>query len=90
MLKHQRSFLSFILLLTIGHIIFCAFYQRIYGYFNLQNQLITFVSIVSIIRLLLLASIAGAGYLALRHSKTAVIFCSLLFLFNLVLPYLFN
>ena len=90
MTKKHRLLIAAIAVLTLFHMIFCAFYGRLYGYFNLEGQLQSFLTTTAIIRGLLLIGIAISGLISLKDkaSKTTP-FYLIFFLFNLIIPFIF-
>ncbi|MGX7163714.1 hypothetical protein [Enterococcus massiliensis] len=91
MTKKHRNFLIGILIFSILHLIFCTFYQRLYGYFNLHQGVQGFVTLTQILRVLFLGAIGIGGFLSLREQvKKAIPFYLAFFLFNLILPFIFR
>lgn len=91
MTKKHRKFLAVILIVTILHLLFCGFYQQIYGYFNLQGGLMPFLTITQLMRIIFLIFIGIGGLLSLREQvKKALPFYLAFFLFNLVIPFIFQ
>lgn len=91
MTKKHRNLIFIVGGLTVIHLLFCIFYQRIYGYFNLKDQLGPFLTFTTLFRGILLGLTALLGWLAVNDkTKRALPIYLLLFLFNLILPHLFQ
>ncbi|MFV0560125.1 MAG: hypothetical protein ACK5NA_05365 [Enterococcus sp.] len=91
-MKQKHSlFIIGIFILSLIHLIFSFYYVRLYGYFNVEGNVTTFVLLTRIGRFLLDALIVLAGYLAMREGKQRFLpFYLLFFLMNLILPFLFQ
>ncbi|MEG2944582.1 MAG: hypothetical protein RR813_06955 [Enterococcus sp.] len=91
MTKKHRLLIALITVLTLFHMVFCAFYSRLYGYFNLHDNLQSFLTTILIIRGILLGGIAFAGFISLKdESRKTTPFYLIFFLFNLIIPFVFN
>ncbi|MGM9902860.1 hypothetical protein A5844_001528 [Enterococcus sp. 10A9_DIV0425] len=91
MSKKHKLFMISIAILSVIHLLFSYYYLHLYGHFNLQGNLNSFLLISFILRLLLDLYIVTCGFLAIREDKQKVLpFYLLFFLFNLVLPFLFH
>jgi hypothetical protein len=89
--KKHLFFMISIAFFSLLHLIFSYYYMRLYGYFNLQGTLSGFVMGSQFLRLILNAYIVICGFLALRENKKRLLpFYLLFFLFNLILPFLFQ
>ncbi|WP_237558939.1 hypothetical protein [Enterococcus mundtii] len=88
--KHKRMIIS-IALLSLIHLLFSFYYLHLYGYFNLHGQLNTFLLLTLILRVILAGYIILCGFFAIREEKQKLLpFYLLFFLFNLLLPFLFQ
>ncbi|WP_347401447.1 hypothetical protein [Enterococcus sp. DIV0660C] len=91
MQKKHTIFMISIAVLTIVHLIFSYFYIRMYGYFNLNGNLSSFLLVSNLFRIALDLFIIICGFLALREEKMKFLpFYLLFFLVNLVFPFLFH
>ena len=91
MTKKHRLLIAAIAILTLLHMVFCAFYSRLYGYFNLQDNLRLFLLATLIFRGIFLAVIAISGFIILNDKASKVTpFYLIFFLFNLIIPFVFN
>ncbi|MGG5312040.1 MULTISPECIES: hypothetical protein [unclassified Enterococcus] len=91
MTKKHKSFIISITLLSLVHLLFSFYYLRLYGYFNLHGQLNTFLLLSMILRVVLAVYIVVCGFFAIREEKQKLLpFYLLFFLFNLLLPFLFQ
>ncbi|WP_455326568.1 hypothetical protein [Enterococcus saigonensis] len=91
MTKKHRLLIAVVTVLTLFHMIFCAFYNRLYGYFNLQDTLQLFLTTTFILRGALLVIIAILGLVSLNdHDSKVTPFYLIFFLFNLIIPFIFN
>ncbi|MFV0557479.1 MAG: hypothetical protein ACK5MW_02420 [Enterococcus sp.] len=89
--KKHRTLIILITVLTVIHTIFCAYYPWLYGYFNLQDHLAPFLEAVFFSRSAFVCLIAISGFLSIRDKMNrALPFYLIFFLFNLLLPNLFN
>lgn len=89
--KKHRYLITVITILTFVHMVFCTFYPRIYGYFNTQDLLPTFLTVLLVIRIAFFAGIAFCGFLALRDRSNKILpFYLVLFFFNLIIPAIFR
>lgn len=79
-----------IALLSILHLVLSIYYWKLYGYFNLHDNLTGFLLAIKVFRLGIYLLICGLGYQSLRHQEKKLLACyGLLFLFNLILPFIF-
>lgn len=89
--KKHRYLITVITILTLIHMVFCTFYPRIYGYFNTQDLLPSFLTVLLVIRVLFFAGVAFCGFLAIKDRSNKVLpFYLILFFFNLIIPAIFR
>ncbi|WP_333777817.1 hypothetical protein [Enterococcus thailandicus] len=91
MQKKHTIFMISIAVLTIAHLFFSYFYIRMYGYFNLNGNLNSFLLVSNLFRIVFDLFIIICGFFALREEKMKFLsFYLLFFLINLVLPFIFH
>ncbi|MDA9461107.1 hypothetical protein B835_994 [Enterococcus mundtii 3F] len=91
MTKKHKLLLISIALFSLIHLLFSFYYLHLYGYFNLHGQLNTFLLLTLILRVVFAGYIVLCGFLAIREEKQKLLpFYLLFFLFNLLLPFLFQ
>ena len=89
--KKHRYLITIITVLTFVHMVFCTFYPTLTAYFNTHGQLRGFLTVVQLTRALFLTGTAFGGFLAVKdRAKKIVPFYLILFLFNLIIPFIFR
>lgn len=89
--KKHRYLITIITVLTFVHMAFCTFYPTLSAYFNTHDHLRSFLTAVQLIRAVFLTGIAFSGFIAIKdRAKKIVPFYLVLFLFNLVIPFIFR
>lgn len=80
-----------ILLLSAVHFFLSIYFLKLYAYFNVQNNLRTFVTAVRVFRYGIYGLTIVSGYLALKdQQRKLILFYLTFFVFNLMLPFLFS
>lgn len=89
--RKHRTLITIVAILTTIYMVFNAFYEYLYGYFNIHGELSSFLTTANLIWWFILIVVALCGLTAVRdQAKKIIPFYLIFFLMNLLSPYIFR